>query len=428
MNRTVVSNKYSNMKPLLALMCVCCMYVPARSQVTIDSVYTWAESNYPLIKRAQLIRQTESYNLSNIARGYLPQLNVTGQATYQSEVIQVPVPNLPIEPLSKDQYKFYADVSQPVYEGGRIKAQRDMQRATSEIDAASLQKDLYLLRDRLNQLFFGALLLQTQQEQATLLIEQLQRTKNRVDSAIKNGAAFRSDADQLQSEILLQQQRIYDLEAGVTSYLQMLEAFTGREIRSASVLKAPEDNNSWTSNGNNRPELTIFDLRNKLLRSQVSLLNSRIRPKLNLFGQGGYGKPGLNQLKNEFDWYYIGGVRLNWNFSALYTYRNERRIIELNEKENEVQRETFLFNNNLTLIQQDNEQLKTAKLIASDEEIIRLKGNIREAAKVKYENGVITLNDYLKEISAVSQANLNLELHKTQSLLNQYNRKFSSGY
>jgi outer membrane protein TolC len=156
-------------------------------------------------------------------------------------------------------------------------------------------------------------------------------------------------------------------------------------------------------------------------------LRSKARPRLSLFGQGGYGKPGLNQLKNEFDWFYIAGVRLNWNFSALYTSRNEKNLLQLNQQENNVQRETFLFNNNLSQLQQNNEKAKTEKLIAIDEEIIRLKESISQAAKAKYDNGVITLNDYLKEINAVNAAKLNLQLHKIQALSNQYNRQFTIG-
>ncbi len=427
MNRTIVSNKHL----VKAFVCMLSIFISAKTfsqTVSIDSVYTWAERNYPLIKRANLIKQSEAYNLANLAKGYLPQINAYGQATYQSEVTSVSgIPNLPIEPLSKDQYKAYVDVSQTLYDGGVIKAQQQIQKASSELETASLQKDLYDIKQRINQIFFGALLLQIQSDQNNILIKQLNDTKVRVDSAIQNGAAFKSDAEQLQSEILIQQQRSYDLQASITSYLQMLEAFTGRKINSVDKLVRPADTGSWQASQNNRPELKIFDAQNQLYDQQMNLLNSKMRPKLSLFGQGGYGKPGLNQLKNQFDWFYIAGVRLNWNFSSLYTLKNERENLQINKQETNVQRETFLFNNNLTQLQENNEKQKTDKLIATDEEIIKLKESIRQSAKAKYENGVITLNDYLKEINALNQAQLNLELHTIQSLSNQYNRKITLG-
>ena len=424
MIRTFVSNSHFILSLWLSVMTL--GNVQAQS-ITIDSVHTWSEQNYPLIAKAELIRRTQRYTLANLAKGYLPQISTTAQATYQSDVITVPIPNTGIEPLSKDQYKAYADLNQTIYDGGAIAAKRQLQRLTSSLESAGLEKDLYALRERVNQLFFGALLLHTQQQQINLLIEQLRDTKKSVDSAVRFGAAYRSDADQLASEILIQQQRLYEIEAGIAAYLQMLQAFTGHRIDNADDLQAPIAKDVWMDTENNRPELKAFELRNKLYDKQLKLLQAQVTPRLSLFGQGGYGKPGLNQLKNEFDWYYIAGERLIWKFSALYTLKNEKRILQVNRQENNVQRETFLFNNRLSQIQQANEKLKTDQLIATDQTIIALKENIREAAKAKYENGVITLNDYLKELNAVSQAKLNQELHKIQALSNQYNRQFTTG-
>lgn len=426
MIKTFVSNKHSVLAFFYMLSAVTSSCFA--QTISIDSAYKWVEQNYPLIKKANLINQSEAYSLANLAKGYLPQLNAYGQATYQSAVTNISgVPNLSIEPLSRDQYKLYADVSQTLFDGGAIKAQQQIQKASSELETATLQKDLYDIRQHINQIFFGALLLQIQSDQNNILIKQLTDTKIRVDSAIQNGAAFKSDAQQLQSEILVQQQRGYDLQAGITSYLQMLAAFTGKEINSVDKLLRPANTEAWQVSQNNRPELKIFDAQNKLYDQQTDLLNSRVRPKLSLFGQGGYGKPGLNLLKNQFDWFYIGGLRLNWNFSSLYTLKNEKKNLQINKQETDVQRETFLFNNKLTQMQENNEKQKTDKLIATDEEIISLKESIRQSAKAKYENGVITLNDYLKEINALNQAQLNLQLHTIQSLSNQYNRKITLG-
>lgn len=423
MIKTIVSNKHS----ALAFFYVLSFFTSSSfaQTISIDSTYKWTEQNYPLIKRTDLIRQTEAYSLSNIAKGYLPQVNAYSQATYQSAVTSLS--GVPIEPLSKDQYKVYADVSQTLYDGGAIKAQQQIQKTSSELEIANLRKDLYYIRQRINQIFFGALLLQIQSDQNNILIKQLTDTKIRVDSAIQNGAAFKSDAQQLQAEILIQQQHGYDLQAGITSYLQMLSAFTGKEINSTDKLVMPANTDAWQLSQNNRPELKIFDAQNKLYDQQIDLLNSKVRPKLSFFGQGGYGKPGLNLLKNQFDWFYIAGVRLNWNFSSLYTLNNEKKNLEINKQEADVQRETFLFNNNLSQLQENNEKQKTDKLIATDEEIINLKESIRQSAKAKYENGVITLNDYLKEINALNQAQLNLQLHTIQSISNQYNWKITLG-
>lgn len=402
----------------------------AQEIITIDSVYSWAGKNYPLIKRADLVRQSESYSLANIRSGNYPQLYITAQASYQSDVTQLPhVPNQPIivPVLSKDQYKIAADLSQNIYDGGSIHAQKQIQKANTQIELATIQKDLYLIRERINQIYFGVLLLNIQHDQNDSLIIQLTRTKARVESAIENGSAFRSDADQVQAEILTQRQRQYDIEAARTAYLQMLSAYTGRQITSYQQLSIPAAKTNWLDQENNRPELKIFDQQDILLDQQMALTKSRALPKISLFGQGGYGRPGLNMLKNEFAPYYVAGIRVNWNFSSLYTNKNEVASLELKKKETAVNRETFLFNNNFSMIQQDNEKLKMDQLIRTDEEIVRLKESITHTAEAKYANGVITLNDLLKEINTLAQARLNLELHKIQSISNQFNRQFTLG-
>lgn len=396
-------------------------------RVTIDSCYAWANQNYPLIKKAELISKTGSYNLSNIANGALPQINFTGQGSYQSDVTAVAIPGANIQPLSKDQYKLYTDVSETIYAGGLIKTQKQIQQTVNEIDETGLAKDLYDIKDRVNQLYFGALAIQEQVLQNQLLINQLSQTKTRIESAYKNGTAYKSDVDQIKATILLQTQQGWALQSGLTSYLQMLSAFTGKKIDSAGMLSIPVISNITNDTVNNRPELKLFSLQNKLYSDQIKLINAKNTPKLSVFGQGGYSKPGLNFLKNEFALYYIGGVRINWNISSLYSAKKDKAILDLSKKQTDVQKEIFLFNNNLSLTQLKNENDKIEKFLQNDDEIISLKESIEQAAKSKYENGVITLNDYLKEITELNKARQDKALHRIQLIANLYNQNTDLG-
>jgi len=411
---------------LLSLIAVTAITVSeAQQRITIDSVYYWAEANYPLIKRAELIKQSENYSLSNIQTGNYPQLTLYGQASYQSDVTQLPhVPNQPIivDVLSKDQYKLAADLSQNIYDGGSINSQKQIQKATTLVELSNVRKDLYQIRERINQIYFGVLLLNVQFEQSDTLISQLEETKKRVESAVQNGSAFRSDVDQVQAEILVLKQKQYDYESARTSYLQMLSAFTGKPITSYTQLAVPATLNSWLNLENTRPELKVFEQQQILYDQQEQLLKSRTLPRISLFGQGGYGRPGLNMLKNEFAPYYLAGLRVNWNFSSLYTIKNDKSILQLQKQHVDVNKETFLFNNRLSLMQEDNEKIRFDKLLKSDDEIVMLKEKITQTARAKYENGVITLNDYLRELNTLNVSRLLRELHKIQSLSNQYNR------
>lgn len=396
--------------------------------LSLDSCYHWAIQNYPLIKRAVLLRQADQYSLANIQIGNYPQLTTLAQATYQSEVTRISFPGVNIEPLSKDQYRMAAEVSQVIYDGGSYSAQKKIQDASYVLATAGLQKDLYQIREKINQLFFGILLLQKQLEQNQLLITQLQETMDRVKASVQNGVAYQSDADQLAAEILLQTQKKNEIEVGIDAYRQMLGAFIGKKINSSDTLQMPVNPGITAASPNQRPELQLFQAQRSLYDNQLTLLNTRLKPRISAFVQGGYGRPGLNQLKNQFTGFYIGGVKMSWSINAFFTNKNEKSLIGIQQKETDIQKETFLFTNQLNLLQQESETQKTNRLMQTDHEIIRLKEKICAASKVKYENGVITLNDYLKEITAVNQANLNLALHAIQQIANEYNTAQTLGY
>lgn len=416
---------------------ILCLYLlagslPATAQasqsLTIDSCYHWAVTNYPLIKRAVLLQQANQYSLANIQIGNYPQITAQAQVTYQSEVTRITFPGVNVEPLSKDQYRVTAEVSQLLYDGGSLTAQKKIQDASYVLESTGLQKDLYQIRDRINQLYFGSLLLQKQLEQNQLLISQLKETHDRVVASVTNGVAYQSDADQLAAEILLQTQKKAEIEAGIDAYRQMLGAFIGKKIDKSDSLQTPVNTTITKASPNQRPELLFFQAQRTLYDNQLNLLDAKIKPRVSAFVQGGYGRPGLNQLKNQFTGFYIGGVKMSWNINAFFTHKNEKSLIGIKQKETDIQKETFLFTSQLNLLQEKSENQKTNRLIQSDNEIIRLKEKICAASKVKYENGVITLNDYLKEITAVNQANLNRSLHSIQQIANEYNTAQTLGY
>ena len=107
----------------------------ANAQLTIEDCQTKAKANYPLIKQYDLIKQSESYNLSNANKGYLPQFSLSGKATYQSDVTKLPItlPGLTIPTLSKDQYQIVAEADQVVWDGGNIKSQKTVTKASSAV-------------------------------------------------------------------------------------------------------------------------------------------------------------------------------------------------------------------------------------------------------------------------------------------------------
>jgi len=399
----------------------------AHAQLTLEECQHSAQTNYPLVRQYGLIEKAREYNLENAGKGYLPQFTLSGKATYQSDVTKLPVdvPGIDIKSMPKDQYQVMLEVLQNIWDGGDIRSKKQLTQATSEIDRGKQEVDMYAQNDRVNQLYFGILLLDEQLKQNQLLQEDLGRTHQLVSNYMANGIANQSDLDAVSVEILNTKQKRIELESSRQAYLSMLSIFIGKEIASRTTLEKPTDTFESTSLVNNRPELRWFDAQGGQLNVQESSLKTRFRPRFALFVQGAYGNPGLNMLKDDFSAYYVAGVRMSWNFGSLYTLRNDRRLIDNNRRKLETSRDVFLFNTNLQSTQQSSAIQSMRRQMVDDDEIIRLRVNIRKAAEAKVENGTLTVTDMLREITAENLARQTKALHEVQLLMNIWNLKYT---
>jgi len=411
--------------PLLTLVFTC--RAQSADQLTLSDCYKLALQNYPQVKQRELIAKTADYTIENIQKGYLPQLNISGQASYQSAVTEIPIkiPGVNIPALSKDQYKLYGEFDQVVYDGGAIQQQKQLQKTNEAVSQQQLETDLYQLKDRINQLFFGVLLLDAQLRQNDLTIKDIQLGYDKVNAQIKNGTAFRSNGDVLMAQLLQNKQQSINLLASRKAYTDMLGLFIGKPLDETIILVKPQSVDP--SHQINRPELRVYDEQEKNLDVQNKLLTVQTLPKLNLFLQGGVARPGLDFLNNNFASYYIGGIKLSWSPSAFYTLKRSRALIDINRKNIDVEKETFLFNTNLTVKQQDGDIGKYQRLLVSDDEIIDLRARVKTTALVQLENGVITTNDFLTDVNDENLARQNKILHEVQLLMTQYNQQTTTG-
>lgn len=399
------------------------------AQLTLDECRRQAQANYPLVRQYGLIEKAREYDLSNAGKGYLPQFSLSGKATYQSEITRLPVeiPGIDVKTAPKDQYQVMLEVQQTLWDGGDIRSRKRLTRAASDVEMEKQNVDMYALNDRVNQLFFGILLLDEQLKQNQLLLDDLGRTHKQVSDYIANGIASQSDLDAVSVEQLNTKQRRVELETSRRAYLNMLSAFIGKEVSSeTSLVKPPLEETGAVEGGlNNRPELRWFDAQGEQLRVQEATLNTRLMPRFGLFVQGAYGNPGLNMLKDESDTYYIAGVRMSWNFGSLYTLKNDRRRIDNNRRRIESSRDVFLFNTRLEATRQDANVISMRRQMADDNEIIRLRENIRRAAEAKVENGTLTVTDMLREITNENLARQTKALHEVQLLMNIWQLKYT---
>lgn len=399
------------------------------AQLTLEECQRQAQANYPLVRQYGLIEKAREYDLSNAGKGYLPQISLSGKATYQSDITKLPVdiPGIDVKTAPKDQYQMMLELQQTLWDGGDIRAKKRLTRAASEVDVEKQNVDMYALNDRVNQLFFGILLLDEQLKQNQLLLDDLERTHKQVSNYMVNGIASQSDLDAVSVERLNTKQHRVELETTRQAYLNMLSVFIGKAVSPETTLVKPalEESSSVEVGLNNRPELRWYDAQGEQLRVQESALNNRLMPRFGLFVQGAYGNPGLNMLRDEFDTYYMAGVRMSWNFGSLYTLKNDRRKIDNTRRKIETGRDVFLFNTRLEATRQDANVVSMRRQMADDDEIIRLRENIRRAAEAKVENGTLTVTDMLREITNESLARQTKALHEVQLLMNMWELRYT---
>lgn len=414
---------------ILIMMMLSADFILPQQTLTLDECFDKARNNYPLTKQKDLIEQTKNLTVSNVWHGYLPQINISAQASYQSDVTSLPItfPGLKIDKLSQDQYKVIADVTQTIYDGGLMSSQSGLQESLSKIDEHKLEVELIKLKERVNNIFFSILLVDEQLIQTDLMLSDLNSSIKKLEAAYENGFISKSELDVIKAEYLKVKQKVFELSSTRSFLLKNLGLLINEKLDETTILLIPPELNFSSQTEIQRPELNLLSAQKTLIDNQSGLSNSKIIPKASLFFQGGYGKPTLNMLKNNFDWFYIAGIRLSWSFSNLYSYSNENEISDLNKLSIETQEEAFLLNTNLTLNQQKTEFIKLQEMIKVDKEIIELRKSILNAAKAKLDNGTITSNDYLRELNAKDLAEQNEILHKIQLLQTQYNYKITSG-
>lgn len=400
----------------------------AQSTLTIEQCQQMAKENYPLIKRYGLIERSKEYNLSNAGKGYLPQFSLSAKASYQSEVTKIPIDiqGIDIKGLSKDQYSATIDITQTIWDGGVISSKKDITKASSYAEQKQLDVDMYKIVYQVNQMYFGILLLDARLKQNTLLQEELQRNFDLISSYITNGIANQSDLDAIKVEQLKTVQNKAQIVSNKKAYFDMLGILIGQKLNENIILPKPNADNLTISSQVKRSELELFDAQLANLETQKKAIKASYMPKLGLFLTGGYGKPALNMLNNDFSAYYIGGIRLSWNFGSLYTQKNDRKLIETNQDNIATSRETFLFNTSLETSQEQNEINKNKDLLKYDDDIVILRNNVKRATEAKVANGTSTVIDLMRDVNAEDLAKQDRIQHEIELLQAIYNLKYTT--
>jgi len=411
---------YKKIIPLIILLLGNITFVFSQEiSFTLKDCYKAAYENYPNAKQKSYYRSINSLKLENIGINYLPQISLKGSASYQSDVtkLEVPIPNFKPAELSKDQYKLTLDVRQLLYDGGNTSSLKNTESKQVDIDEQKIEVDLFSLKQKINDLYFSILILQEKKKVNEILVNDLKSRITETESRIKNETATLNNLYILQAQLLQTEQEIQNIENDKAGSFKMLSELIGIKIPETALLSKPDFQAfTFDNDFSLRPEYRLFEYQKEQLNSYTEVVNSRILPKLSAFGQGGYGRPGLNMLDNSFKPYFMLGLNLTWNPINWNSDNNEKQIYKINQKIVDAQKETLDKNIKVTLEKYKSDIEKYEDLIKKDEELIKLRERIADVTYSQLQNGIITSTVYLTELNNKIQSQLMLETHKIQLL------------
>lgn len=416
----------------IALMLLAAASMTTLHGQTLDECRRLAREHYPEIRQYDLITLTEQYDLSNAARAWIPQVTLSGQASWQSDTPTFPGAlgeilasrGLQMEGSRREQYRAAIDVSQTIWDGGHSRATKELAQAEAAEERQRTEVDLYALQSRVDDLYFGILLLDERLTQTTVQISQLESNLARMRSCVANGTATKSDADAIEAELLTVRQTLEQIEASRASYGRMLEIFIGQPL-AAEGLERPAE--PALGDVPLRPELALFEAQAQRIDVRRKALNSALMPRFSAFAQGYYGYPGLDMFQSmrssDGTLNALVGVRMSWNIGALYTRRNDLGKLRTARQQIDVQRDIFHFNTRLQTTREEGEIARLRKAVASDTRIVELRRAVRVAAESQLENGVIDTTDLLRKITDETTAALNRSTHEIELLQTLYQLK-----
>lgn len=397
----------------------------AQQTLTLEDCYTLVTKNYPLSKQSGLLKQKANYEIEALSKGKLPRIDVNAQATYQSEVIGFPAALPGVQPLNKDQYRATLDVNQLIYNGGVIDANAKLKEAQTKTQQQQVEVNLYQLKSRINQYYFSILLLQEKTALLSAKKELLGSKVKEVQSAVKFGAILPASEQILEAEIIKINQQLTEIKFEKIKLLNNLSELTFTKIDSETILVQPETKALNTNVS--RPEIAFYDLQNQQLEFSKGLISKSNLPKINAFGQAGYGNPGLNMLDNSFQTFYVVGLKANWNVFDWGKNKTDKKALDISKEIVTSDKETFELNNKMQLEEQDYEIKKMEQLLLSDGEIIQIREKIIKSSDAQLKNGVITASEYLVELTNLFEAKNTLKTHEVQLAATKSNYEIIKG-
>ena len=399
----------------------------AQDTLRLPALQRAAVEHDPRARQADLLAHQTALRLRNLATERMPQLSVTGEATYQSEVTSIPlsIPGTMIPQPPHGRFEVALNADWLIYDGGANAARRAAERAELAAASARLAAELEPLRMEVNEAFFSALALQEGAAEVGTLIDDLAARLEQAREGVRAGAALPGDTAAILAELLAAVERQRSLAAERTAWLSVLARLGGRGIDERAVLVLPvltdevarvraavaaDDRSVMLAH----PQFAALDAQREQLERQSDAVRAQSRPHSSAFGSLAFGRPGYEQFTDELHDYWIGGIRFRWAPLDWGRTRRERAVLDVQREIIDSREAAFVER----LARESEQPLATMdrlrSTIETDDRIIELRAQVVRQARTQFEERAITAASYVDALTDLERARVTRALHRVQ--------------
>jgi len=398
--------------------------VVAQDTLQVARLQEAALRSDPRAGQFDLLRSASNLRLTAIGSERLPQLELNGIGSHQSDVSHptLDLPGATFPEFPKDRWQATLDVTQTLYDGGVISRRRELERARHAEAAAATSVALYGLRSEVNTAFFSAVLLQQQSAEFDALVTDLDARLAAVRARVAAGTALGRESAEVEAERVRAMLQRDEARAARRAALTILADLAGRPIDTTAVLVLPTDAPEKTQLRDpsklaalrHRPEFERLRQSRLRLDREAALARTENSPRLSAFGQAGVGLPGLDQFRTTSDAFWQAGLKVEWR---PWTWRSagrnaaalgyEQRVLEFDE--------AALARSLARSVAADLEEIsRLGAALAEDQRVVALRVEIERQARVQHDEGAITTADYVETRTKVLEARLTLQRHRVE--------------
>lgn len=398
----------------------------AQTPLSLEEAQRLALEHYQDVRRAEFSAERADRGVDVIRAQRLPRLDLSAGYTHVSETahIDLALPGLPERSIAFGDGNIWetaVTASVPLFTGFRLDALQNAAQSRSAIAREALAGTRTALRHRVAVVYLQSQLarrsVRVYREQLQWLGAQLRTVKQ----LHAQGQAIPFDTLQLSTRISALRVEEAAAEIAEQNALITLSTYIHRPAGTLQLSDAvPLDETllrryrEGTLVGTalaQRADLRIIDHREALVAERIRSEKSDYFPTVRAFASYRYGRPGVDQISNQWMDYYSAGVNLQWN---LWSWGGDRAEVEQQQiaLEETAQERSLLRSEISASIERIVNELgvlqRTRSLL---EEQVRQQAVKQELVQARFAQGLATATEVVDAETALTTA----RLHREQS-------------